>query len=261
MNKQKCRKIIRFVYLLAPIISIGTLFVVWTIASRYNPTFVPPPIDAFNRLIGLLRNPISNMSILGHIGSSLNRVLSAVALASVLGIVFGILLAWNRTFSNFFNPLFEVLRPIPPIAWIPLITLWFGIGEFPKILIVFIASFVAIAINTYTGVKMVDPFIIDVGRSFQVEGRNLLFEIIIPSSFPAIFAGIRTSVGAGWMAVLAAEMIASRAGVGFLILRGMESADTPLIIVGMVIVGFVGALISLGLTYIERWMCPWKNNK
>ena len=261
MSKRETSIVVRVIYIIAPVVSIGTLFVIWLISSNLNPAFVPSPIAAFDRFIELLQHPISKMSVLGHIGMSLSRVLSAVATASILGITFGVFLGWSKAFFNYFSPIFEILRPIPPIAWIPLITLWFGIGEFPKILIVFIASFVAIVINTYTGVKMVDSFITDVGRSFGVKGSHMLFEIIIPSSLPAIFAGIKTSVGAGWMSVLAAEMISSRSGLGFLITRGMDSGDTPLIIVGMVLVGAVGALISYGLTYFERWLCPWKENK
>ncbi|MHB8276071.1 MAG: ABC transporter permease [Candidatus Humimicrobiaceae bacterium] len=261
MKKSLSNRIVGIIYLLAPFISIGIFFLIWLVASTNNPAFIPSPIDAFNRFIQLLLHPISKMSIFGHIGISLRRVLSALGIASVLGITFGLFLGWNKTFYNIFNPVFAMLRPIPPLAWIPLISLWFGIGEFPKILIVFIGSFVAIVINTYTGVKMVDPFIVDVGRSFGVEGRHLMFEIIIPSSLPAIFAGIKTSVSTGWMCILAAEMIASRAGLGFLIMRGMDSTDIPLIIVGMVLVGVTGAFISLSLTYIERWVCPWKDNK
>lgn len=258
MRKESAKKIF---YIVAPFVSIGLFLLLWISASSANPEFVPSPLSAFERFVLLLENPISNHSIFGHVWISLSRVLIAVGLASIIGILFGLFLGCNRFFYDFFGPIFEMLRPIPPIAWIPLITLWFGIGEFPKILIVFIASFVAIVINTYTGVKLVDPFMIDVGRSFGVSQRRMLTEIILPSALPAIFAGIKTSVGAGWMSVLAAEMISSRAGLGFLITRGMDSSDTPLIIVGMVLVGIVGALISLGLTYFERWLCPWKDDR
>ena len=256
---EKRSKLLKWLYLLAPVISIGAFLIIWIATSRNNPEFVPSPIAAFHRFVELIKHPVSKMSIWGHAFMSLRRVLIAVLFATVAGILFGLFLGWNKVFYNIFGPIFEMLRPIPPIAWIPLVTLWFGIGEFPKTLIVFIASFVAIVINTFTGVKMVDPFIIDVGRSFSIEGWRSLFEIIIPSSLPAIFAGIRTSVGAGWMSVLAAEMISSKSGLGFLITRGMDSADTPLIIVGMVMVGLVGALLALGLTYLERWLCPWKD--
>lgn len=243
-----------------PVLSIVLFLSVWIIASENNPIFVPSPFDAYERFLHLIQNPINDMSLLEHMWVSLRRVLIAVALASVAGVTFGIFLGWNQTFYEIFSPLFEMFRPIPPIAWIPLITLWLGIGELPKILIVFIASFVAIVINTFTGVKMVDPFLVDVGRSFGVNGRKSLFEIIVPSALPVIFAGIKTSIGAGWMSVLAAEMISSNSGLGFLITRGMDSADTPLIIVGMVSVGIVGALISVVLTYAERWLCPWKDS-
>lgn len=254
-------KIKRILYPILPVISLITFFMVWLLASEKNPAFVPSPIAAWERFLLFTKNPINDLSLPMHMWKSLSRVLIAVGMASILGIAFGIFLGWNKTFFEIFSPLFEMLRPIPPIAWIPLVTLWFGIGEFPKVLIVFIASFVAIVINTFTGVKMVDPFIIDVGRAFGVNGVKSLSEVIIPSALPAIFAGIKTSVGAGWMSVLAAEMISGSSGLGFLITRGMDSADTPLIIVGMVSVGLVGALISIILTYTERWLCPWKDSQ
>ena len=255
----KKETVIKVIYTLAPVISIGLFLLVWVIAANNNPDFIPTPMDAVARFQLTLEKPISKMSIFGHVWVSLRRVLFAVGAASILGILFGIFLGYNRFFNNFFGPIFEMLRPIPPIAWIPLITLWFGIGEISKILIVFIASFVAIVINTYTGVRMVDSFIIDVGRSFGVDQKRMLPEIILPSALPAIFAGIKTSISAGWMSVLAAEMISSRAGLGFLITRGMDSSDIALIIVGMVMIGIVGALLSLGLTYLEGRLCPWKN--
>ena len=255
------KKITDFIYLFAPVISIGLLYIVWIKASSINPEFVPSPISAIERFWELVARPVSKITITGHIWASLSRVLIAVGLSSLIGITFGLFLGWNKTFYNLFSPVFEMLRPIPPIAWIPLVTLWFGIGEVPKIIIVFLASFVAIVINTYTGVKMVDPFVIDVGRSFGVNGRHSLIEVIVPSALPAIFAGVKTSIGAGWMSVLAAEMISSRSGLGFLITRGMDSADIPLIIVGMVLVGIVGAILSFSLTHLERWMCPWKDSQ
>ena len=261
MKNQATKKLVDILYLFAPVISLGLFYLVWLNASSSNPDFIPSPVDAFQRFLLLLERPVSKLTVFGHIFASLSRVLIAVGSATVFGVLFGILLGWNKTFFDIFSPIFEMLRPIPSIAWVPLITLWFGIGEFPKIMIVFIASLVSIVINTYTGVKMVDPFIIDVGRSFGVEGRSSLFEIIFPSALTAIFAGVRTSIGTGWMSLLAAEMITSKSGLGFLITRGMDSTDTPLIIVGMVLVGAVGAMLSLGLTYLERWLCPWRNEK
>ena len=135
--------------------------------------------------------------------------------------------------------------------------MWYGIGEFPKVLIVFIGALMPIVINTYTGIKMVDSAILDMGRVFNATNRQLLFEIALPSAVPVIFAGIKTALGVGWMVVLAAEMIGAKAGVGFLITRGMEYFDVALIIVGMLSIGIIGALLSVVTDYIERLVVPW----
>lgn len=157
--------------------------------------------------------------------------------------------------------LFELLRPIPPLAWIPLITIWFGIGEFPKILIVFIGTFFNVVVNTSTGVKMVDKLQLDVGRMFQANQLQILKEIVLPASLPAIFAGIRVALGAGWAVVLAAEMLGSQTGVGYLITLGNEIGDTALIFISMIVIGVIGALLSALATFIERRLCPWMNGQ
>ena len=125
-------------------------------------------------------------------------------------------MGWNQTFRAIVRPLFEAIRPIPPIAWIPLITMWFGIYELPKIIIIFLGTFTPIVVNTYTGVAMVPE-----------------------------------------LNMLAAEMISAKSGLGFLVIRGQDVSDYPLILLSMVFIGVIGALISFIFQRIERWLCPW----
>ena len=139
--------------------------------------------------------------------------------------------------------------------------MWFGIGEFPKILIVFIGTFFNVVVNTSTGVKMVDKLQLDVGRMFQANQLQILKEIVLPASLPAIFAGIRVALGAGWAVVLAAEMLGSQTGVGYLITLGNEIGDTALIFISMIVIGVIGALLSALATFIERRLCPWMNGQ
>lgn len=179
----------------------------------------------------------------------------------MLGVIFGVLLGWSRWFSSTVGVLFEIFRPIPPLAWIPLITIWFGIGEFPKILIVFLGTFFNVVVNTSTGVKMVDKLQLDVGKIFQANQLQVLTEIVLPASLPAIFAGIRVALGAGWAVVLAAEMLGSQTGVGYLITLGNEIGDTSLIFVSMIIIGVIGALLSAIATFVERRLCPWMSGQ
>jgi taurine transport system permease protein len=257
---KKNQTIIKFIYNALPLVSLVVLFCIWLLISSKNPDFVPTPAMVLERLVDLVKYPVSNVSLLGHIWASLYRVLIAFGAATILGIVLGLAMGWNQKIHAFCGPVFEILRPIPPIAWIPLVILWFGVEEFPKILLVFIGSFIPIVLNTFTGVKLVEPIFISVGRVFKASNTQLLTQIVLPASVPAIIAGMKASISSGWMVVVAAEMIASRSGVGFLITRGMEGFDVPLIVCSMIIIGILGMLISFALNQAERWLCPWKTN-
>lgn len=238
-------------------LSILVLLLLWMVASKSNSELVPTPLMVGERIVQMFVKEISKLTLIGHILVSIRRVLIALVFSTTLGVTVGVLIGWNKTFRLTVGTLFEIIRPIPPIAWLPIIIMSFGIGEFPKILLVAIGTLMPIVINTYTGIRLVDPLNLDVGRVFNATEKQLLFEIAIPSAFPAIFAGIKNAIGVGWMVVLAAEMIGAKAGVGFLIIRGMEFFDVPLIMVGMISIGLVGAGLSYGLDALERRVVPW----
>ncbi len=244
-------------FIVAPVLSILFVIIIWITASSINSILVPTPKMVLDRFILSFQKPISDRLIFGHIWASLKRVILALICALGVGIPFGVMIGWSKLFNSMFGTLFELIRPIPPIAWLPLIIMWFGIGEFPKVIIVFIGTLMPIVVNTATGVRLVEPLHLDVGRMFNANKRQLLLEIAIPSALPAIFAGFRTASSAGLMVVLAAEMIGARAGLGFLITRGMDSFDVPLILIGMLAISIIGVLISIITDYLERWICPW----
>lgn len=246
-------------YLILPIVSSSLLILIWTIAAG-NSDF-PSPKDVLDRLILLFNEPIKGLNIFGHVWASLIRVFAALIFNWTFGIAFGILIGWNRKCKALFTPLFNAFRSIPPLAWIPLITIWFGTGEFPKILIVIFGSLASIVVNTQAGMSNVDQLYLNVGTIFNANSRQKLFEIAIPSALDAIFAGIRTSTSAAWMVVLAAEMLGAKSGVGFLIIRGMDSMDMPLVLSAMIAIGIVGALLSIVTQLAERLICPWTIRK
>ncbi|MCL2001716.1 MAG: ABC transporter permease [Planctomycetes bacterium] len=248
----------RIIYAILPFVSLLLLLLGWLYLAASYPNLFPTPRATWERLLRLFARPISRMNLFGHIWASLRRVLSALALAWILGNAFGILIGWNRKAKALFGGVFEMLRPIPPLAWIPLITMWMGIGEAPKIILVLLGCFAPVAINAYTGIRLVDPLHLDVGRMFNASNWRLLREIAVPAALPAIFAGIRTSTSSGWMTVLAAEMMGARSGLGFLIIRGMEADDMALIMVGMITIGVIGAMLAVAVTFAERKICPWR---
>ncbi|RCX20084.1 NitT/TauT family transport system permease protein/sulfonate transport system permease protein [Anaerobacterium chartisolvens] len=245
-------------YLGLSALSVLLLLLAWTYVSISGGGLIPTPFETFKRFIELLYKPVANGTIFIHLLVSLKRVIIAFLIASFAGIFLGVMLGWNKRFNAFFGPIFEILRPIPPIAWIPLVILWFGIGETPKVVIVFIGSFVPIVLNTFSGIKMIDSLLISAGKVLGANERQLLWDVAMPASLPAILAGMKTALGSGWMCVLAAEMVVAKQGVGFLIVRGMESGDSSLIIVCMIVIGLVSALITFSLTKFERKMCPWQ---
>lgn len=251
-------KAIKKWYYALPIISLGIFVILWVALSGAENSMIPTPQATFDKFLNIMVNPISEAILPIHIWTSLQRVLIAFFFAILLGVGLGVGLGWSKTFHAVISPIFEILRPIPPIAWIPLIILWFGIGEVPKIIIVFIGSFVPIVLNTFSGIKEIDPLLVDAGKVLGANRKQILFEITLPATIPAILAGIRTALSSGWMCVVAAEMIVAKQGVGFLIVRGQESGDTALIVVCMLVIGVISMLLSTILSKLEGVLCPWQ---
>ena len=202
-------------------ISISALLILWVAVSSNNSQIFPTPAAVWERLIKMIEKPIGKTSVLGHIAISMRRVLIGLSFATVLGILTGLGMGWSKKINAIISPIFTCLRPIPPIAWIPIIILWFGVGELPKVIIIFIGSYFIIGQNTAAGISMVDPMYI----------------------------------------VVAAEMLASKSGLGFLITRGSDNLDTPLVMIGMICIGIVGALLSVVFGIIERRLCPWREEE
>lgn len=246
-------------YLALPILSLSLFILLWILASR--ETDFPGPGDVYRRFMQLVERPIRGKNIFGHSLDSLRRIFLALLFNWTFGIGLGILMGWNQRAKALIHPLFTAFRAVPPLAWIPLITLWAGISELPKIIIVIIGSLASVVVNTQAGIENVEQIYLDVGTVFHANRWQKLFKIAIPSAMDAIFAGIRTSTSAAWMVVLAAEMLGARSGVGFLITRGMDSIDMPLVLLAMIAIGLVGAMLAILTQLAERILCPWTTRK
>ena len=249
------------VYRLLPVAALLLLAGLWILAANAKNAGFPSPADVWTRLLILYEKPIKKLSLLGHVLTSLQRIFIALAFAWTSGISFGIVIGWSKKANALFGPIFNAFRAVPPLAWIPLITIAFGTGEAPKILIVFIGAFMPIVVNVQAGMRNVEQLYLDVGTIFHADKRQRLFQIAIPSAMDAIFAGLRTSVSSGWMVVLAAEMLGAKAGVGFLIIRGMESGDQALVLISMICIGVVGALLAILMQVLEGVIRPWTKQK
>ena len=226
------------IYAVFPVVSVLLLILLWFLAAGAENSTFPSPGAIWNRFLLLMEKPIKQLNLFGHIWASLLRVFIALAFAWLLGISFGILIGWNKKANALLGPLFTAFRSVPPLAWVPLMV-----------------------VNTQAGISNVQNMYLNVGPIFHANKRQMLFEIAIPSALDAIFAGVRTSTSAGWMVVLAAEMLGGKSGIGFLITRGMDSGDYALCLLSMVCIGLVGALLAIITQLLERMVCPWTAKK
>ena len=169
----------------------------------------------------------------------------------------GISMGLSPTARAVINPIFEFVRPIPPIAWIPLSILWFGLGSANKIFIIFLASFTYVTINSYEGARSVDPRLIGAARMLGAGRGRIFTHVIFPSSVPYIFAGLQIALSVSWAAEVAAEIIYSQNGVGWIITMGMNNGNITQIIVGMIAIGVIGYLLSTLMRALEGRLCRW----
>ena len=170
-------------------------------------------------------------------------------------------MSYFKVIDRYFMPMFEILRPIPPIAWIPIVILTLGIGMPAKMFIIFVAAVVPCVINSYLGVKLTNQTLINVAKTFGANDWQIFTKVCIPSAIPMIFAGIRVSLGASWATLVAAEMFASTGGLGYMIQMGRLLSRPDIIIVGMLTIGLTGALLAKGLASIENRIAPWSTKK
>ena len=186
---------------------------------------IPGPLTVFVRLFKSTYTQIGSFTLFGHILQSLSRVMTGFLLAAALGITLGLAMGWSRTAEAIVKPLFETIRPIPPIAWISIAVIWFGLGEGAKYFIIFISGFANITINVYTGAKSVDPELIGAAKMLGCSDRKIFTTIVIPSSIPYIFTGLQIAISSSWAAVVAAEMVRSTDGIGWMITSGQGIGD------------------------------------
>ncbi len=241
------------------ILAIATFFLLWAFITTFTAAkeTTPGPIEVVKLLFSSIFNPIGKYTIYGHLYFSLKRVLVGYIVASLLGIIVGISMGTSKYAEAIIKPIFEIIRPIPPIAWIPMVILWFGVGELPKYAIIFIGSFTNVTLNAYTGAKRVDPQLIGCAKMLGTSDKDIFLRVILPSSLPQIFAGLQVALSTAWMAVLAAEMVGAQEGCGWIILRGSDTTNIPLVLVGMVVIGLVGLFLATVMRVAERRLCSW----
>lgn len=244
-------------YLLISIFSVALFIFVWylvtDILGLFRPQALPSPTKVLDTLIGKFskRSPDGG-TLPEHIWASLKLALYGFALGAVIGIPTGILMAWYRRADMLITPLFNFLRPIPPIAWIPLMLIFFGIGQTAKAAVIFVSTVTNCILNSYAGIKQTKDVHRWVATTFGASRTQILFKVAIPSALPMIFTGLSLSMNLAWMSLVAAEMLAADKGLGYMIQYARTMARTDLVIVGMIVITIIGAILNKILTSIEH---------
>jgi ABC-type nitrate/sulfonate/bicarbonate transport system permease component len=231
-------------------------FFVWHLAAGVLNTFLfPSPLGVFVQLGALF----ASGEIVGHIFSSVYRVLVGLCFGVIIGALCGFALGLNSTLNGLFNPIVQLLKPIPPIAWIPIAILWFGIGDESSFFIIFIASFFPVFTNVFFGVTSLPTIFSKVSKSLNLSKWQNFVHVIFPFSMPYFLTGVKTSVGFSWMVIIAAEMIASQSGLGYFIEYNRLLLAPDKIMVAMGVIGFIGFVFHYGLVLLERKLLFWRS--
>ena len=248
--------------LLSGALSIGGFLAVWYLATKGTSLgeLIPGPDVVIASLFKGIAGKVGRHSILVHALYSLGRVMAGFAIGSVLGVVLGLAMGWSGVAEAIFQPLFRIVRPIPPIAWIPISIIWFGLGENAKVFLIFLASFSNVTLNAWSGARDVDRQLVGAARMLGANQRQIFFTIVLPSAVPQIFAGLQVAMSSSWATVLAAEMVRSSEGLGWMIVTGMSNNDIVQILTGIVAIGVVGFVLAVIMRKLEAVLCRWNQS-
>jgi NitT/TauT family transport system permease protein len=210
---------------------------------------LPDPIEVAGGFLDLIRRGL----LLKHIVASLFRVSWGFMLAAAIAIPAGLTLGWHRRAGIAANPVIQILRPISPLAWIPLAILWFGVGDLAAIFLIFLASLLPLALTAMNAVESTPAVYVNAGRNFGLNSAQLIYRVLFPAVLPRLIVGLRITLGIAWLVVVAAEMIAVNSGLGFLIVDARNAGNRyDLVVAGMLTIGLIGLMLDIGMRSLER---------
>lgn len=238
------------------VLSVLAFLLIWQLCTQVfqlvPPTSLPSPGSVFTTFIAKLTETAPDGATLGnHVIASLQVSLLGFLLGCLIGIPLGIFMAWYKNFDLFVKPVFDFVRTIPSIAWIPIMIIMLGIGILAKASIVFLSAFIPCVINSYTGIKATKSVHIWVAQTFGASRFKTLWKVAIPTALPYIFTGMKVSLNASWTSLLAAEMLGSSKGLGFMIQMGRLLIRADVVVVGMITIGIIGFILSAVLDLME----------
>lgn len=237
------------------------LFAGWwwvTTLQLVPPLFLPSPQAVFGKLYQVATAGYMDATLWQHLSASLARVAVALLAASLTAIPLGVLLGRSRRARAIGDPIIEFYRPLPPLAYLPLIVIWFGIGEMSKILLIYLAIFAPVVIATTAGVSAVAPDRVRAAQALGATPRQVLWHVVLPSALPDILTGIRIGLGIGWSTLVAAELVAATRGLGFMVQSAANFLVTDVVVLGILVIGAVAVGLELLIRALQRRLTPWQ---
>ncbi len=233
------------------VVAFAALIILWQIVftvSGFNPALFPSPLLA-GKALGKM---VLDGSIFVNIGASMYRFALGYISAIVVAVLLGLLLGWFKGVFQYINPIVQLLRPISPMAWMPFIVLWFGIGNIPAIVIIFIAAFFPVLLSTVSAVGGIDPIYLKVSKNFGIKQPEILWKVILPAAFPQIANGIHLALGTAWVFLVAGEMVGAQSGLGYLIIDSRNNLRADVLMATIIVIGLIGLLLDTLLKKLEK---------
>ena len=242
-------------------VTIIALLALWWLASHLHwvpPLFLPTPEVVAQRLYESATGQLTDAPLAEHFGWSMFRVFTAFIAACVTAIPVGVAMGVSRVLRGIFDPPIEFYRPLPPLAYLPLIVIWFGIDELSKVLLIYLACFAPLAMSARAGVRSVSQEQIHAAYSMGATKQQVIWHVVVPAAMPEILTAMRIAIGFGWTTLVAAEMVAANKGLGQMVLNASNFLRTDIVIMGIIVIGVVAYLFDLLMRYVERVAVPWK---
>ena len=249
-----------------PTTTVSTLAVIglvalWTLVSTSGllpQGYLPTPMELYNEMATLLKDGYKSESLWQHIGISLFRTLAGFAAGVALGVPLGLLTGYSYYGGAIASPIMAFLRPIPPIAFIPMVVLYFGLGEMGKVVLIFWTSFNYVHVNAHAGAANVPIAYLRAARSLGMSKAQVFTQVVLPASIPQIFTGLKVAMALSWAVVVAAELTGAQSGLGYMIADAALTFRIPVVFIGIALIGVIGLALNLVLNFVESRLVHWR---
>ena len=240
--------------------SLLVVLAIWYFGTRWgliSTARIPAPHEVWAALRQVAVDGYADAKLHQHIVQSCRLVLMGFFFAVTIGVPLGLSMGWSRAIEAFVNPIFLLIRPIPPLAWIPLAIVWAGLGDAGKILVIWFSAFVPSVINSYAGARSIEPHFIEAAATLGARRRHVIQHVLLPGALPHVFTGLRLSLQSSWTALVAGELVGALYGLGQILNLGAQDIYIAMIAVGMIFVGLCGATMTTVLGWFEKRAMPW----